>query len=362
MKILFFLGTIDFLLSVVSYIYYRQNFVFARSWVFLLVYLLLSFNTFLPHLLPASAPLLLMKTCLWLRGLWIAFLYYSVLLAVLHGLLFLSGKLFGWHLPHHKRASAGLSFVLLFIAWGTFRAFSPTLRTEEIVTHKLPADTQYKIVLVSDIHLGAMLGKNYATDLVEKINAHKPDLVLFAGDMLDEKIHFVEKEDSLAPLANINAPLGVYAAYGNHDYLDKPQLWQKMLEAANIKVLRDSDSIINNQLKITGLNDFSRNRSNASLEKLSADNAAYYNILIDHQPRKMEAAADVGYDLYVAGHTHTGQLFPNRLVTQKMYKLDYGRTNFGKLTAITSNGYGFWGPPVRTEVKPEMVIINLKGR
>ena len=68
------------------------------------------------------------------------------------------------------------------------------------------------------------------------------------------------------------------------------------------------------------------------------------------------------YDLYVAGHTHTGQLFPNRLVTKKMYKLDYGRKEFGNLTAITSNGYGFWGVPVRTEVAPELVVINLKSK
>ena len=103
-------------------------------------------------------------------------------------------------------------------------------------------------------------------------------------------------------------------------------------------------------------------KSIASLEKLSADNANYYNIVIDHQPRKMEAASSAGYDLYVAGHTHTGQLFPNRLITKKMYRLDYGRKEFGNLTAITSNGYGFWGVPVRTEVAPELVVINLKAK
>jgi predicted MPP superfamily phosphohydrolase len=44
-----------------------------------------------------------------------------------------------------------------------------------------------------------------------------------------------------------------------------------------------------------------------------------------------------------------------------MYKLDYGRKEFGKMTAITSNGYGFWGLPVRTELAPELVVINLKA-
>ena len=57
----------------------------------------------------------------------------------------------------------------------------------------------------------------------------------------------------------------------------------------------------------------------------------------------MDAAAEAGYDMYLAGHTHTGQMFPNRLVTQRMYKLDYGLARFGDLTAVVSNGYGFLG-------------------
>ena len=68
------------------------------------------------------------------------------------------------------------------------------------------------------------------------------------------------------------------------------------------------------------------------------------------------------YDLYLSGHTHTGQLFPNRIITKKMYVLDYGRLDYHGLTAITSNGYGFWGPPVRTEIAPELVVIELVGK
>lgn len=76
----------------------------------------------------------------------------------------------------------------------------------------------------------------------------------------------------------------------------------------------------------------------------------------------MLAASRAGYDLYVAGHTHTGQLFPNHYITKRMYPLDFGRSEFGPLTAITSGGYGFWGPPVRTEAAPELVLIELVGK
>lgn len=362
MKFIYFFIIIDILLSSISYIYCRLNFGFAKTWSFFFCCLFLAINMIGSRLLPESTPLILLKASSWLSGLWLAFIYYSVILALIHSLIWLGGKLFSVQLPNYKIACAGLVCMLAFITWGSFRAFNPVIRTEEIATAKLPANTNYKIVLVSDIHLGRLLGKSYSENLVEKINAQEPDLVLLAGDILDEKLLYVKEQDSLSHLAKLKAPLGVYAAYGNHDYLDKPTVWQEMLEANNINVLRDANAIVDNKLKVTGLNDFSRNRSTASLEKLSAENANYYSIVIDHQPRKMEAASSAGYDLYVAGHTHTGQLFPNRLVTKKMYKLDYGRKEFGNLTAITSNGYGFWGVPVRTEVAPELVVINLKSK
>lgn len=362
MKVILFIGTVDLLLSTITYIYYRQSFSFAKSWLFAAVYLLLAINTVGSRLLPESTSAFLLKLSAWGSGFWIAFLYYSMLLALGHGLLYLASKVLGFTLPSAKIAAAGLACILCFIAWGSFRAFSPTLRTEDITTSKLPAGTSYKVVLVSDIHLGRILARTYSEELVQRINAQQPDFVLIAGDLLDERIAYVEQEDSLAPLATIKAPKGVFAAYGNHDYIDRPQLWQDMLEAAKITVLRDSSFVVDGKIKISGLNDFSHNRSTLTLEQQAAGNDAYYSILIDHQPRKIDAAASAGYDLYVAGHTHTGQLFPNRMVTKRMYKLDYGRADFGGLTAITSNGYGFWGPPVRTEVKPELIVINIKGR
>lgn len=362
MKFIYFFVIIDFFLSLTTYIYCRQNFAFAKTWSFFFVYLALAVNAVGSRLLPEATPLFILKFSSWLSGLWIAFMYYALMLVAFHLLLWLGSKIFSFQLPNFKIACAGFALVMAVITWGTFRAFNPTIRTEEIVTSKLPLNSSYKIVLVSDIHLGRILGKTYAQDLVEKINAQNPDLVLMAGDILDEKISYVVEQDSLSQLSALTPKFGVYAAFGNHDYLDKPILWQQMLEANNIKVLRDASIIVNNNVKISGLNDFSRNRSNASLDKLSADNSNYYSILIDHQPRKIEPASAAGYDLYVAGHTHTGQLFPNRLITKKMYKLDYGRKEFGKMTAITSNGYGFWGPPVRTEVAPEIVVITVKGK
>lgn len=360
MRVVFFIGSVGIILSLISYIYYRQNFAFARTLPFALIYLLLAANTAISRLLGENTPALILKLSSWFAGLWIAFIYYSTLLAIIHLLLWLSSKFTSLHLPSAKLAAVGTVFILTFISWGAYRAFHPVVRTEQITTNKLPAGQQTKIVLLSDIHLGRVLGRDYAEQLAEKINEQKPDFVLIAGDILDERIAYVTQEDSLTPLKKISAPLGIWAAYGNHDYLDRPAVWRQMLNDNNINVLQDESHYIGN-IKLTGLNDYSRRRDDKMLMQLSSDNANYYSILLDHQPRRIQPASEAGYDLYLAGHTHTGQLFPNRLVTQNMYPLDYGRKEFGSLTAITSNGYGFWGPPVRTELAPEIIVINLQS-
>ena len=87
----------------------------------------------------------------------------------------------------------------IFVAWGSWRAFSPVVRTETVVTDKLSSDKQYKIVLISDIHLGRELGYDYSKGLVELVNAQQPDLVLIAGDIMDERLQYIIEEDSLAP-------------------------------------------------------------------------------------------------------------------------------------------------------------------
>lgn len=362
MRIIFFIGTVDLLLSTIGYLYYRHNLPWGRSSWFTLAYLLLTLNAIVSRALSPTLPHFLVKLSAWAEGLWVAFGYYTLLFALVHFVLWLIFKLLPFTLPLDKIAMVTLVASCLTVTFGSLRAFTPVVRTEHIVTNKLPAGTSYRLALISDVHLGRILGRSYAEKLVQRINQLEPDAVLIAGDLIDERITYVEEENSLAALAKLNAPKGVYLAFGNHEYIDNPALWHKMVQANGIKVLRDASTVIDGRLKLTGLNDYSRNRDLSSLKALAWENDKYYSILIDHQPRKMETAAAEGYDLYLSGHTHTGQLFPNRQVTKRMYQLDYGRRDFGKLIAITSSGYGFWGPPVRTEAAPEIVLIELNGK
>ena len=126
---------------------------------------------------------------------------------------------------------------------------------------------------------------------------------------MDERLQYIIEEDSLAPLKELQAPLGVYGAYGNHDYLDRPDELRALLAGNNISILTDESTVVDDKLKITGLHDYRVSTSIVPLQALSVDNDKYYSILIDHQPRRMDAAAEAGYDIPIQGRcSRTGWL------------------------------------------------------
>ena len=171
MSVILFISLIDFVLSSLAWVYYSHAFSFMRSAPFIALYVLLMLNTVGSRVLPESLPLPLLKLSAWLSGYWIAFLYYSLLLMVVHGIVYAVLRIFSFKLPFMQFAAAGAIVLVIFVAWGSWRAFSPVVRTETVVTDKLSSDKQYKIVLISDIHLGRELGYDYSKGLVELVNA-----------------------------------------------------------------------------------------------------------------------------------------------------------------------------------------------
>ncbi|HOV43194.1 MAG TPA: metallophosphoesterase, partial [Syntrophothermus lipocalidus] len=83
-------------------------------------------------------------------------------------------------------------------------------------------------------------------------------------------------------------------------------------------------------------------------------------ILMDHQPIDLDEALNEGVDLQLSGHTHLGQLFPNRFVTRRVYEVDWGYLRKDNLQVIVSCGFGTWGPPIRVGNHPEIVVINVR--
>lgn len=356
------IGAVGLVGGMSQWFMYRHGLVFLQPNWTLIFFLLLPFTFVLPNVAEKHMPRTLTKLLSLVGGYWFIFCYYSLFLMLFYFLVYLGSMLLRqpmfWQAFSDKFAIGAFAVLLLVIALGSWNAFHPVYRKINIVTDK-PLPREITLAFASDIHLGTILSSNYSKKLAEKINAVKPDLVILGGDIIDGNLDFVIKDGSYKALKNIKAPLGTYAVYGNHDYYGEDiKKEQEALAPVGIRFLRNQSVVLENSIQITGLDDFLYNPGNKILQQ---DNALF-KILVDHEPWRITKAADAGYDLYLAGHTHAGQFYPNRIVTKKIYDLDYGSKMFGKMMGIVSNGYGFWGIPVRVGPSPEIVVVRLESK
>ena len=156
-------------------------------------------------------------------GYWLAFFHYSVYAGILYILLRLAGLLAGngaaWQHAYTLYAKGAFVVVMAILVYGAWNAVHPVVREVEHDTGKnLPQPV--KIVLVTDIHLGSLFGRQYAVELTELINRQNADVVLFGGDQVDNSLTYLLREKSYEPLQKIKSKYGVYGILGNHDHFD----------------------------------------------------------------------------------------------------------------------------------------------
>jgi len=255
----------------------------------------------------------------------------------------------------------------LIVANGYWNAHHPIVREYKLaLTKKLPQEAPIRIAVVTDVHIGRIIGSREVEGLVDRLNRLNPDLVLFVGDMIDEDIgHIIEKNSGKA-LENIRSHLGVFAVTGNHEYIHEVDSAVSYLKDLNIRVLRDEPVRIADSIYLVGREDKSRIRFTSQdrvpLEILLQDvDMNFPVVVLDHQPDDWEKAASLGVDMYLSGHTHDGQLWPLNYITQAYYKVTCGYHLIEQMHLYVSAGYGTWGPPVRVGNRPEIVLINLIG-
>ncbi len=354
---------IYFLASCLAILFYRRNFPFLSTKIGYLAWFFSTFIFWVTRPAAVYLPDYVLKALSMFGGYWSFFLYYTLLLFLIHSLILFTLKRLKKNDVQLRYYSllitkAGLVIIFICMIIGTFEAYSPVVRHEIINTKKIT--TPIRIVLISDLHLGTFLGKEYCEKMVERINAEKPDMVLIAGDIIDDRYGIVKRQASIEPLANFKAKFGVAAVLGNHDYFDR-RTDEEVSDLKNLGIsVLINESKTFDEIFVVGLKDFSKDQSLINLENFALDHKSKFLILLDHQPRRIIEASEEGYDLYLAGHTHGGAFFPNQLFTSLMHKLDYGRKNFSDMTAIVTSGYGFFGIPVRLGISPEYVVIDLK--
>jgi predicted MPP superfamily phosphohydrolase len=310
----------------------------------------------------------------WTGSFWIAALLYlflalfilDALRVVNHFLPFFPGAVVE-NYARAKYAAAGivLGAVALILLCGFINARVLRVTELELSINKPAGELKsLNVVVVSDTHLGTIVGRSRLAPIVDQINALSPDIVLLPGDVMDGETGPAIRRNLGEELKRIQARYGVFAVMGNHEYIGGGDATSRYLAENNITVLRDQSVKIGDSFSIIGREDRSINRfagrTRKDLETLADEvDRRLPVILLDHQPFDLHEAADNGIDLQLSGHTHHGQLWPLNYIVNAIYELAWGYKRVGDTHYYVSNGASTWGPPVRMGSRPEIVRLRL---
>ena len=344
------------------------------NWIlFTAVYLLLIFTVFLGFM---PIPSGLRRTINWVSAHWMGVYVYLLMLILLADIVMLLGRLtrvIPAPLPQSVHFFAGVIIILMttgIISYGKYNAGRFSDISYTIETNKKEPSAGIKIVLVSDLHLGAVNSEKRLPALVQGINKQEPDIVCIAGDIFNDDITSLRNpSEAIRLLKSIKAAYGVYACFGNHDGGKTINEMFSFLEQSGIKLLNDEYAVIDEKLVIIGRLDSSpiggfgglKRKDISGITALIDKNLPI--VVMDHNPSNIGQYGDE-IDLILSGHTHRGQIFPANLVTRAIYTVDYGhyRKTAGSPHVIVTSGAGTWSMPMRIGTNNEIVSILMRGK
>ncbi|WP_312865983.1 metallophosphoesterase [Saccharothrix violaceirubra] len=240
----------------------------------------------------------------------------------------------------------------------------PVLKRVPVTLDKLdPRLSGYRIAVVSDIHLGPLLGRAHTERIVRLINDMEVDLVAIVGDLVDGTVE--ELGDDAAPLRDLVSTHGSFFVTGNHEYYSGAQPWLTELERLGVNPLRNERVTVERagaRFELAGVNDLNGRQSGDGPDfgrALDGRDATVPVVLLAHQPVQAREAAKYGVDLQLSGHTHGGQMFPFHLAVGLQQPVRSGLATVDGTQVYTSNGVGFWGPPVRVGAPPDITSVEL---
>lgn len=225
----------------------------------------------------------------------------------------------------------------------------------------------FKIVQLSDIHVGPSIKRDYLQAIVDKVNTLDADLIALTGDLVDAPVHEIKRE--VTPFSQLKARQGVFACLGNHEYYAGAPAWVEHFERLGVTVLLNSAQVIERggaKLLVGGTTDFSagrrvRGHRFAPQRCLDGAPAVDLKVLLAHQPRSIYAASKVGFDLMLSGHTHGGQFFPWSWVVHLAQPYVAGLQKHDKTWIYVSRGTGYFGPPYRMLAPSEITLLRLES-
>lgn len=289
---------------------------------------------------------------------WLIFTLYMVLFLLAFDLLKLC------RVPFNYGFILSLIFTVVLLGYGYYNYRHPKTNIINIALDKPLADDAkpVKIVAVSDLHLGNGTGKTALKRYVKMINEQNPDLILIAGDLIDNSVVPLYTENMMEELSELKAPLGIYMVPGNHEYISGIKASARFIQDTPIQLLRDSVVTLPNGMQLIGRDDRS-NTARRSLQELMAGiDKSNPIILLDHQPYKLTESEAAGVDLQFSGHTHRGQVWPMNWVTDHIYEQSHGYRQWGNSHIYVSSGLSLWGPPFRIGTESDMAVFHLSTK
>ena len=301
---------------------------------------------------------------------WMGLLFYFVVIGVFLDALSLAGRL--RRRSRRRRLSAGhlvtvtILLAMALVGYGYFEARAIRLERVVLPTAKLsPGVDRLKIVQLSDLHLGLLVGRERLRTVLSTVRRAEPDIIVATGDLLDGQGDNLPEFAAL--LREIPARHGKFAILGNHELYSGSAHATAFLEAAGFVVLRNEARAVAGGLVIAGVDDrrgatwplAAADGEGPLLAALDAENR--FVLLLKHRPQVNQAS--VGrFDLQLSGHVHGGQLFPFGLVVERFYPVTASALQpLAKGSLYVSRGAGTWGPPIRVLAPPEVNLIELRA-
>ncbi|MGE5113286.1 MAG: metallophosphoesterase [Acidobacteriaceae bacterium] len=247
---------------------------------------------------------------------------------------------------------AALAVAIVLIVISVIQAArTPVVTDYEVRMPGLPAAADGTVLVVaSDMHLGPMLNRHWATARAEQMQSLRPDLILLVGDIFEAPRD--SHEEWLPVLQQFHAPRGVYVVTGNHEFYAGPKLIVELFGRAGFRVLHDENVEAIPGLVIAGVDDPAfRERGSGQAEH--AVNRALGNrppgatVFLSHTPVFSAHAAQKGANLMLSGHTHNGQIWPFRYLVRIAFPLLTGRYDVNGMSAIVGRGTDTWGSSMR---------------
>ncbi|MFD5104491.1 metallophosphoesterase [Streptomyces cinereoruber] len=251
------------------------------------------------------------------------------------------------------------------VGYGTYGVLrGPRVKRVTVPLAKIPrAAHGYRIAVVSDIHLGPILGRAHTQRIVDAINSTQPDLIAVVGDLVDGTVENLGP--AAEPLARLRARHGSFFVTGNHEYFSGADAWVDHVRELGLRPLRNERLEIPAGFDLAGVDDVageSEGQGPDFVRALGDRDRARAAVLLAHQPIVVHDAVRHGVDLQLSGHTHGGQLWPGNLLAELANPTVAGLERYGDTQLYVSRGAGAWGPPVRVGAPSDITVVELASK